>query len=106
MYRGGLNYVRYSVNDTAEHGDYTGGPRISTDQTRYTMKQMLKEIQNGTYAKSWIKENETGRRWFEALDGGNLTGCGKTNWLSTKHHDPWTREEGIHANRICQQAGA
>src|SRR5208337_3303316 len=49
MYRGGLNYMRYSISDTAEHGDYTGGPRIVTDQTRQAMKQLLKEIQDGTY---------------------------------------------------------
>jgi ketol-acid reductoisomerase len=66
VYRGGLNYMRYSVSDTAEHGDYTGGPRIITEKTRQAMKQMLKEIQNGTYAKNWIQENETGRRWFQA----------------------------------------
>jgi len=67
MYRGGLNYMRYSVSDTAEHGDYTGGPRIVTDETRKTMKQMLKEIQDGTYAKNWIKENEIGRPWFKKV---------------------------------------
>jgi ketol-acid reductoisomerase len=64
MYRGGLNYMRYSVSDTAEHGDYTAGPRIVTDETRATMKQMLKEIQDGTYARNWIAENEQGRPWF------------------------------------------
>jgi ketol-acid reductoisomerase len=64
MYRGGLNYMRYSISDTAEHGDYTGGPRIVTEQTRAEMKQMLKEIQDGTYAKKWIGENEAGRPWF------------------------------------------
>jgi len=56
MYRGGLNYMRYSVSDTAEHGDYTGGPRIITDQTRLAMRQILKEIQDGTYARNWIAE--------------------------------------------------
>ncbi|WP_428263908.1 ketol-acid reductoisomerase [Haliangium sp.] len=66
MYRGGLNYMRYSVSDTAEHGDYTGGPRVITDQTRAAMKQMLAEIQNGTYARTWIEENAKGRPWFEA----------------------------------------
>jgi ketol-acid reductoisomerase len=66
MYRGGLNYMRYSISDTAEHGDYTGGPRIVTEQTRAEMKQMLKEIQDGTYAKKWIGENEQGRPWFNA----------------------------------------
>ncbi len=66
IYRGGLNYMRYSVSDTAEYGDYTGGPRIITDQTRETMRQMLREIQDGSFAKKWIAENETGREWFDA----------------------------------------
>jgi ketol-acid reductoisomerase len=66
MYRGGLNYMRYSISDTAEHGDYTGGPRIVTEQTRAEMRKMLKEIQDGTYAKKWIGENEQGRPWFNA----------------------------------------
>ncbi len=64
MYRGGLNYMRYSVSDTAEHGDYTGGPKIVTEETKYEMHKMLKDIQDGTYAKNWIEENEKGRPWF------------------------------------------
>lgn len=64
MYRGGLNYMRYSVSDTAEHGDYTGGDRIITEDTLGEMKQMLTEIQDGTYAQKWIDENENGRPWF------------------------------------------
>jgi ketol-acid reductoisomerase len=67
MYRGGLNYMRYSVSDTAEHGDYTGGPRIITDDTRKTMRRMLEEIQNGTYARAWIAENEQGRPRFNDI---------------------------------------
>ena len=66
MYRGGLNYMRYSVSDTAEHGDYTGGPRVVTEQTKATMRQMLEEIRNGTYARAWIAENEKGRPQFNA----------------------------------------
>jgi ketol-acid reductoisomerase len=65
MYRGGLNYMRYSVSDTAEHGDYTGGPRIVTEDTRRAMRQILHEIRNGTYARAWIEENERGRPWFD-----------------------------------------
>ncbi len=57
MYQGGLSYMRYSVSDTAEYGDYTGGPRIVTDQTKAEMKEILKEIQDGRYAKAWIEEN-------------------------------------------------
>ena len=66
FYRGGLNYMRYSVSDTAEHGDYTGGPRVVTDETRKAMQQILAEIQDGTYAKNWIAEDKAGRPWFMA----------------------------------------
>ncbi len=64
MYQGGLNYMRYSVSDTAEHGDYTAGPKIVTDQTRQAMKQILADIQTGAYAEEWIDENARGRPWF------------------------------------------
>ena len=67
IYQGGLNYMRYSVSDTAENGDYTGGPRIVTEATKREMRQMLTEIQNGTYAKAWIAENEAGRPTFNRL---------------------------------------
>jgi ketol-acid reductoisomerase len=67
MYRGGLNYMRYSVSDTAEHGDYTGGPRVITDETRKEMKRILDEIRDGTYARNWIAENEKGRPWFDGV---------------------------------------
>ena len=65
MYQGGLNYMRYSVSDTAEHGDYTGGPRLVTAETKKEMRRMLDEIKSGQYARGWIEENETGRHWFE-----------------------------------------
>jgi ketol-acid reductoisomerase len=65
MYRGGLSYMRYSISDTAEHGDYTGGDRLVTDATRKEMGKMLEEIRSGAYAKRWIAENEAGRPWFD-----------------------------------------
>jgi len=64
MYRGGLSYMRHSISDTAEHGDYTGGARIISDATREEMRKMLAEIRNGRYADAWIAENEAGRPWF------------------------------------------
>ena len=64
MYRGGLNYMRYSVSDTAEDGDYTAGPKIVTEDTKHAMYQILQEIQDGSYAQSWIDENAKGRPWF------------------------------------------
>jgi ketol-acid reductoisomerase len=67
MYRGGLQYMRYSISDTAEYGDYTAGSRIVTAETKATMKQLLKEIQTGEFAKKWIAENENGCPNFKAL---------------------------------------
>lgn len=67
IYQGGFSYMRYSVSDTAEHGDYTGGPRIVTDETKAEMKRMLREIQDGTYARNWILENQAGRPSFNAI---------------------------------------
>ena len=66
MYRGGLNYMRYSISDTAEFGDYEAGPRIVTDETKKAMKQLLAEIQNGEFARKWIGEHEAGRPTFNA----------------------------------------
>jgi ketol-acid reductoisomerase len=66
MYQGGLNYMRYSVSDTAEYGDYMGGPRIVTAQTKAEMKKMLDEIRSGKFAETWIAENAAGRPTFEA----------------------------------------
>ncbi len=65
FYRGGINYMRYSVSDTAEHGDYVSGNRIVTEETKFEMSKILQEIQDGTYAQKWIDENEAGRPWFK-----------------------------------------
>ncbi|MHB8718452.1 MAG: ketol-acid reductoisomerase [Candidatus Dormibacteria bacterium] len=64
MYSGGLSYMRYSVSDTAEFGDYVSGPRVVDDRTRATMRSILAEIQDGSFARRWIDENENGRRDF------------------------------------------
>lgn len=64
IYQGGLNYMRYSISDTAEWGDYIAGPQIVNAETRKTMKELLRRIQNGEMAKEWIAENETGRKRF------------------------------------------
>jgi ketol-acid reductoisomerase len=64
---GGLSYMRYSVSDTAEYGDYTRGPRIVTEQTRAEMKKILAEIQSGEFARQWIGENKSGRKKFLAM---------------------------------------
>ncbi len=67
IYEGGLGYMRYSVSDTAEYGDYTRGPRVVNQQTRAEMKKILSEIQSGEFASTWINENKTGRKNFLAM---------------------------------------
>jgi len=71
IYRGGLSYMRYSVSDTAEQGDYSAGPRIITQNTREEMRKILSEIRDGSFAKKWIEENEKG--------------C--PNFLATRHRE-------------------
>lgn len=66
FYQGGLNYMRYSVSNTAEYGDYSTGPRIVTDETKAEMKKVLTEIQDGTFARNWILENKAGAPGFKA----------------------------------------
>jgi ketol-acid reductoisomerase len=63
---GGLSYMRYSISDTAEYGDYMTGDRIITAETKKEMKQILAEIQNGTFARNWILENQANRPGFNA----------------------------------------
>jgi len=66
FYQGGLSYMRYSVSNTAEYGDYTRGPRIVNEQTRAEMKKILKEIQSGQFAREWILENKAGAPMFKS----------------------------------------
>jgi ketol-acid reductoisomerase len=67
MYRGGLNFMRFSVSDTAEFGDYVSGPRIIDDRVRHTMREVLGDIQDGTFASRWIAESESGAAEFKRL---------------------------------------
>jgi ketol-acid reductoisomerase len=67
MYQGGLNHMRYSVSDTAEYGDYTRGPRVINDLTKEEMRRILAEIQDGSFAREWILENQAGRPSFNAM---------------------------------------
>ena len=67
IYQGGLTHMRNSVSDTAEYGDYTRGPRVIDDLVKEVMEQILAEIQDGSFAKEWIQENQAGRPVFNAL---------------------------------------
>jgi len=66
FYQGGLNYMRYSISNTAEYGDYTRGERIITEKTREEMKKILAEIRSGQFAREWIEEHKTGAKRFES----------------------------------------
>lgn len=67
IYQGGLSYMRYSVSDTAEYGDYTSGPKIIDEHVRESMRAVLRDIQSGVWAKNWILENQAGRPNFYAM---------------------------------------
>ncbi len=66
LYEGGLSYMRYSISNTAEYGDYVTGPRIITEETKAEMKRVLEEIQAGKFARNWISENRAGAAFFKA----------------------------------------
>jgi ketol-acid reductoisomerase len=91
FYRGGLSYMRYSVSDTAEHGDYYSGPKVVTDDTRAAMKDILSNIQSGAYAEDWIEENAQGRPWFNQVRANErdqqieTSGCA----MSLRSMMPW-----------------
>jgi len=66
MNEGGLSFMRYSISDTAEYGDYVSGKRVITDESRQGMKEILSEIQDGTFARNWLVENQVNRPYFNA----------------------------------------
>jgi ketol-acid reductoisomerase len=72
IYSGGFEMMRYSISDTAEYGDYVTGKRIITEETRKEMKKVLAEIQDGTFARNWILENQVGRPHFNAMRRQNV----------------------------------
>src|SRR4030043_231360 len=97
IYQGGLSYMRYSVSDTAEYGDYRSGPRIIDDETRKEMRRILAEIRTGAFAEEWLEENAPGRREFlgrrEAEIGTQVEQVGKDlrrmmPWLNPKEVNP------------------
>jgi len=98
IYEGGLNYMRYSVSDTAEYGDYTRGPRVINDATRAEMKKILGEIQSGEFARTWINENKTGRNNFLAMREAARTSTLETVGKELRAMMPFLKkkkEEGV-----------
>jgi ketol-acid reductoisomerase len=98
IYEGGLNYMRYSVSDTAEYGDYTRGPRIINAETRQEMKKILGEIQSGEFARVWIAENKSGRHNFLAMREAARTSQLETVGKGLREMMPFLKkkkEEGV-----------
>jgi ketol-acid reductoisomerase len=92
IYQGGLSYMRYSISDTAEYGDYVSGPRIITEDTRREMKRVLAEIQDGTFARNWILENTAGRPSFNAMRKRDADSVLETIGKQLRSMMPWLRK--------------
>ena len=98
MYRGGMQFMRYSISDTAEYGDYTRGPRVVTDETRAAMRRILAEIQNGAFAREWLAENRAGRPNFERMRQADRDHQIEQVGAELRAMMPWS-EEGKAARR-------
>jgi ketol-acid reductoisomerase len=92
MYRGGMKFMRYSISDTAEYGDYTRGPRIVTDQVKAEMQKMLQEIQSGAFAREWIAEARGGARRFAEYRRGAADHPIERVGARLRAMMPWTEE--------------
>jgi len=91
IYQGGLSYMRYSVSDTAEYGDYTAGPKIVDDHVKETMRELLRNIQDGSWARSWILENQAGRPSFYAMREKNASHQIETVGKQLRAMMPWLK---------------
>jgi ketol-acid reductoisomerase len=92
MYEGGMSYMRYSISDTAEWGDYTKGPDIIGEEVRWSMEQALKDIQDGKFAKEWLLENQVGRPQFNALKRQNREHLIEKVGAELRAMMPWLKE--------------
>ncbi|HKC40314.1 MAG TPA: ketol-acid reductoisomerase [Gemmatimonadales bacterium] len=92
MYRGGMKFMRFSISDTAEYGDYTRGPRIVNDQVKAEMQKILEEIQNGAFAREWIAETRGGARKFAEYRRGAAEHPIEKVGAKLRAMMPWTEE--------------
>jgi ketol-acid reductoisomerase len=93
MYEKGLQGMRYSISNTAEYGDYTRGKRVITDETRASMKQILKEIQDGDFAREWIAENRAGQENFQRMRAEQASSEVETTGKELRSHMDWINPE-------------
>ncbi|MEG1603600.1 MAG: ketol-acid reductoisomerase [Cloacibacillus sp.] len=95
IFEGGMSWMRYSISDTAKYGDMTAGPRVIGEESRKAMKQLLTEIQDGTFARDWILENQTGRprmkKWAKAAQEAPCEAVGK----ELRKMMPWMDQKEI-----------
>jgi ketol-acid reductoisomerase len=96
MYRGGMSFMRYSISDTAEYGDYTRGPRIVTEQTKAEMRKILDEIRSGQFAREWLDESRKGRPNFERMRRQDTEHLLERTGRELRAMMPWS-EEGRNA---------
>ena len=97
---GGLSFMRYSISDTAEYGDYTVGPRIINEEARKEMKKVLAEVQDGTFARNWILENQVGRPQFNAQRKAAQTSLVETTGAELREKMSWKK-----ADAAAQESG-
>jgi ketol-acid reductoisomerase len=97
MYQGGLSYMRYSISNTAEFGDYTRGPRIVTDETRKEMRKILAEIREGKFAKEWILENKANQASFKAIRRKERTSMIETVGKKLRSMMTWIKAKEVPA---------
>src|SRR6476659_9892266 len=105
MYRGGLQFMRYSISDTAEYGDYTRGPRVITAETRAAMRRILDAVQDGSFAREWLAENRAGRERFEQLRRADRNHEIERVGAELRAMMPWS-EEGKRAGGAVAQRGS
>tara|TARA_B100000029_G_C17599262_1_gene965232 strand:- start:727 stop:1725 length:999 start_codon:yes stop_codon:yes gene_type:complete len=92
IYQGGLDYMRYSVSDTAEYGDYVSGPKIVDSHVKQNMQDILESIQNGNFAREWILENQAGRPSFNALKQQDTTHLIEIVGQDLRKMMPWLKD--------------
>lgn len=95
LYQGGLNYMHYSISNTAEYGDYTRGPRIITDATRQEMKKILAEIRSGAFAREWIEEHKSGGQRFQAARARHREHAVEQVGKKLRRMMPWIEEKEV-----------
>jgi ketol-acid reductoisomerase len=106
MYRGGLQFMRYSISDTAEYGDYTRGPRVITEETRAEMRRILHQVQDGSFAREWLAENRNGRPNFERLRQEDRDHAIEQVGAKLRAMMPWLEAAGQRGSGAAGQEGS